>query len=741
MQKYNVWTTQEGPGHLTDCAIATGTMPDVTMSFRCELQDIMATLLDTTVIQILRLVQKDFLEKLKQNEQEIHGLQEKLKKVGHLGEGDEETEEADEETFHRETVTEDEQHNRETETQLSTNEPELIEEFAGNEGNTEDDLEIIQVNEVGNAERDAETGGAGAVRDTGSETVQSDVRVEGEVEFTDNGGNAGKENQTEKEGQKVRRKRKRVRVKSEMEDCGVIMNKKMTTSVDNVVLKLEDPVQVEGTDSRDVSESRGGAGHQVYLLEDHDYSCNADCCDTTSVTNLLEMKLPTSLNESTAQHCSVGADSKLREGIKCNTSYSSLATFDPQTEISEEYLAKAKVALTKMEGLPDRGWVLLDPLTGKFCIKDELDFKPEGMGRDEEDGEDAEGGEDGEGGEGPSADPSINGTHSVETGVKMTTNSSTQTEAQITVMMGDEFDKVNLNSPSAKEEEPNRVITRSNKANRTNSISTKTNETNVVQSRRGYTTRSTGNTVSARAKRKAKKDHNINVCASEANTSKKTCADSPQGKSRNIGKGKKVHNFDNRVYRSGHFIISPGTLTKSRKEFTKKSSGRIYTAKVKVCDPSDQSFEVKNEPHSKGKVFECKHCAKTFPTLPYLKKHWEYISPNKKYICSHCGKGFVYECHLKIHLQSHTKERPYQCSQCGKRFRYNSNLKYHLAYHTGEKPHVCLQCGMAFSRRGHLVKHVTCHSGLKPYSCSHCDKTFAAKGGLTRHKQIHLKKQ
>ncbi|XP_062380713.1 zinc finger protein 37-like isoform X2 [Sardina pilchardus] len=753
------------------------------MSFRCELQDVMASLLDATIMQILQLVQKDFLEKLKQNEQEINGLQETPKIVGYRGERDEETEEAEEETFQSDTVTEDEQNNKETETELSTNDPELIEEFAGNERNTKEDLQIIQVNEAGDAESDAETGGAGAVQETGSETFQSDVRVVGEVEFTDDGGNVGKENQTEKEGQKERRKRIRMRVKSEMEDGGIVTNEEMS-SVDNVVLKLEDPLQVEGTDSCEDAESRGGAEHQVCLLEDHDHSCDADCCDTTSVKNLLEMKLPTSLKESTALHLSVGADSKLSEVIKRNTSYSSLATFDPQTEISEEYLAKAKVALTKMEGLPDRGWVLLDPLTGKFCIKDELDFKPEEMGRDGEDGEiseDGEGGEDGDGGEGPSADPSINGTFSVETGVKMTTNSSTQTEAQITVMMGDEFDKVNLNSPSAKEEEPNRVLTRSSKANRTNGNSTKASETNSVRSPRSYSTRSTGNTTSARTdecveksasrascvtgstpvkkvnidrgkgndrvsretphkvqQTKAKKDHNIKVCASE--TSKKNQADSPQGK-RNIGKGKESHKFETRVYRSGHFIVSPASLTKNKKEFSKKSSGRIYTAKVKLCNASDQSFKMKNEPHSKGKVFECKHCAKTFPTLQYLKRHWQYHSPNKRHICSHCGKGFVYECHLKIHLQSHTKERPYRCNQCSKRFRYSSNLKYHLAYHTGEKPHVCQQCGMAFSRRGHLVKHITWHSGLKPYSCSHCEKTFAAKGGLTRHEQLHLKKQ
>lgn len=480
-----------------------------------------------------------------------------------------------------------------------------------------------------------------------------------------------------------------------------------------------------------------------------------------------KQKQPTSLNDSTAQHCPVVTESKLSEGMKRNRCISPLATYNCQAEISKEYLAKAKVALTKMEGLPDRGWVLLDPLTGKFCIKDELDFKPESIDTDEQDSDSEEG---------LSSGPSRSSSHSVEIVAQATTNSSTQTEAQITVTVTeDESDKIEPNSGSAAGEKQNRVVTRSSKANRASTSNTITNETNDAQSQKGYATRSTGNVSDrtdegveseesfpaastsgkkvnsksgkgnvrlSKVQRSITKKHpNINVQTSGASTSKKSHTVSHKASSKNTGKAKKYsHNIETRVYRSGHFIISQGSFTKNKKEVPMKSSGQIYTAEVKLCDASEHGFKVKNESHSKGKLFECKHCAKTFPNLKYLKKHWQYHTANKKHICSQCGKGFVYECHLRIHMQSHTNDRPFQCNQCGKRFSYRSNLKYHLLYHTGEKPHVCLQCGMAFSRRGHLVKHITCHSGLRPYCCSHCGKTFTAKGGLTRHERIHQKK-
>lgn len=223
------------------------------MSFRCQLQDVMTALLDTTVTQIVQLVQKDFSDKLKQNEQEIYGLHMKLQRlVGHpQAEGDEEIQaEAEEETFQEQTGTVVEQHNRETRTNLSTDEAELRHQLAGNEGNTEKDVEIIH--EVGNAESVAEAAGAGIIREIESETFQSDV---GAVEqFIVNGGQAGNENPREKEGQKARRKRKRVRVKSEKEDGDDLMNEKMSSVDEVVVLKLEDPRQVEGSESHEESE-------------------------------------------------------------------------------------------------------------------------------------------------------------------------------------------------------------------------------------------------------------------------------------------------------------------------------------------------------------------------------------------------------------------------------------------------------------------------------------------------------
>ena len=233
---------------MTDCVMATGTPPDVMMTFHCELKDVMATLLDAAVMHILKLVQKDFLDKLKHNEQEIQVFQERLKMVESLQKerADETREKGKEKTCQPEMRAEEKQRRRETE--LSTNEFDVIEELAGDKGNTEDGVSIHK-NKVENAGGDEEHGGVGAVRGTGS-----DIRAGGEVDFTGSGGNAGKEIQREKEGQKRRGKPKRLRVKSEMEDGGDIMNEKRSSLEELVVLKVEDPLHGEGTQSPASSE-------------------------------------------------------------------------------------------------------------------------------------------------------------------------------------------------------------------------------------------------------------------------------------------------------------------------------------------------------------------------------------------------------------------------------------------------------------------------------------------------------
>lgn len=234
---------------MTDCAVTTGTQPDVMSSFRCELKDVMTALLETSVMQILQLVQKDFWDKLKQNEQEIHGLHMKLQRlIGHSQAEGDKIMEAEEETFQDQTRTVEEPHNRETETNLVTDEPGLRQKLAGNEGNTENDLEIIQLHKVGNAESVAEAAGAGIIRETGSESFQNDMGAV--INFIDGREQAGNENQREKQGQKSGQSAKRVRVKSEKEDGDGLMHEKLSSVEEVVVLKLEDS-QVEGSELRE----------------------------------------------------------------------------------------------------------------------------------------------------------------------------------------------------------------------------------------------------------------------------------------------------------------------------------------------------------------------------------------------------------------------------------------------------------------------------------------------------------
>lgn len=227
--------------------MTTGTVPNIMASFRCELQDVMTALLDTTVVQILKLVQKDFLDQLKEKEQEIHGLHTKLQRMAGLPQAEVEEEmqaEAEKETVEEQTGTAVEQHNRETESNLSTDEPLIRQELAGNERNMKKDLEIIQLIEVVNAESLVEAAGAERITETESETFQSDIGAA--VQFTDGGGQDGHENQREEKGQKAKRKGKRVRVKSENEDCDDLITEKMSSRIDEVVvLKLEDPAEVE----------------------------------------------------------------------------------------------------------------------------------------------------------------------------------------------------------------------------------------------------------------------------------------------------------------------------------------------------------------------------------------------------------------------------------------------------------------------------------------------------------------
>ncbi|KAJ1167762.1 hypothetical protein NDU88_008151 [Pleurodeles waltl] len=141
--------------------------------------------------------------------------------------------------------------------------------------------------------------------------------------------------------------------------------------------------------------------------------------------------------------------------------------------------------------------------------------------------------------------------------------------------------------------------------------------------------------------------------------------------------------------------------------------------------------------HTRGRLYHCKECVKSFPGKSHLVQHQRMHTGEKPYSCTVCEKSFNRKGNLVDHERIHTGEKPYSCTVCEKSFNRKRNLVDHKRIHTGEKPYSCTVCEKSFNRKRTLIEHQRLHAGENPYSCNVCAKSFTRKAILILHQLIH----
>ncbi|KAK7071246.1 hypothetical protein SK128_015150 [Halocaridina rubra] len=144
---------------------------------------------------------------------------------------------------------------------------------------------------------------------------------------------------------------------------------------------------------------------------------------------------------------------------------------------------------------------------------------------------------------------------------------------------------------------------------------------------------------------------------------------------------------------------------------------------------------------SKGKLFSCIECGKSFTRKGTLKQHYSVHTQEKPHTCRICEKSFRVKSNLITHMRIHTREKPFVCSECGKGFNQRENLNSHIVFHTNEKPFSCNMCDKSFKYSTSFRNHLNTHLDTKPYSCPECGRGFNRSGDLKSHMRVHTKER
>ncbi|KAM9310700.1 uncharacterized protein KZ484_026539 [Pholidichthys leucotaenia] len=180
---------------------------------------------------------------------------------------------------------------------------------------------------------------------------------------------------------------------------------------------------------------------------------------------------------------------------------------------------------------------------------------------------------------------------------------------------------------------------------------------------------------------------------------------SPEKESKNQGAGKNVN---------------PGS---SKREETRKETQIILHRSHRVDDICGttvcqrQMLSINTRIHRGARPCSCKACGQSFTHWGNLKRHMKFHKDEKQYSCEICGKGFNQSGHLKTHMRIHTGERPYCCEACGKSFCQFSNLKKAHEEFTPVRSHILVKHVAKVLPKAVLETHMKIHTGEKPYSC------------------------
>ncbi|KAI5712078.1 hypothetical protein M8J75_005610 [Diaphorina citri] len=135
--------------------------------------------------------------------------------------------------------------------------------------------------------------------------------------------------------------------------------------------------------------------------------------------------------------------------------------------------------------------------------------------------------------------------------------------------------------------------------------------------------------------------------------------------------------------------------------------------------------------HTDERPFPCPVCQRTFRRKATMESHLMLHTGAKPYACTECDQKFNRNSKLKIHYNvAHCTGEMYECCHCARSFPCKSYLIPHLRVHTGEKPYACNLCTVRYLRSYELVLHLKkCHreDARNPYAPAFVDVNTVAQ--------------
>ncbi|CAH0549301.1 unnamed protein product [Brassicogethes aeneus] len=178
--------------------------------------------------------------------------------------------------------------------------------------------------------------------------------------------------------------------------------------------------------------------------------------------------------------------------------------------------------------------------------------------------------------------------------------------------------------------------------------------------------------------------------------------------------------------------------------------------------------EIKKNPISKDRLFQCDICPKNYKKMYKLTEHKKFIHRKdelEEFKCSICNYATVRKHNFKQHLKIHDKSSYLKCHLCQYQNVRMQNLKAHILsnhnlQNTGEdnvettgidKNHEfegnCFRCKICpdkkYRRKGGLLQHIKFvhkNHDLTQFKCSQCDFTTLKNNHYIQHLKIHDKK-